>query len=252
MKKGSAKKVLLLFALFVAGCAASYAWAPTYLANILIAYTAPLALTLFWLKKERGKVLVFSAVTVALFAFPLELVSRVADAWDVQSVFPRIWGLIPVENLLYAFVNFLWVLAFYECFVDRKPQSFLGRRWPYLVGIYAVFCAAVFGIFFLNPERAGVPYWGVGVGVFLVVSILLLRKPRLLRKTILPTAFFAAAFFLHEIVSMKLGHWWWPGEYLLPASLFGMPFPLDDAIIWYFLSTPALIAGYEFFADDYA
>lgn len=28
-------------------------------------------------------------------------------------------------------------------------------------------------------------------------------------------------------------------------------FPIDDVIIWYFLSTPVLIGGYEYFANGY-
>jgi hypothetical protein len=71
-----------------------------------------------------------------------------------------------------------------------------------------------------------------------------------LKKTLLPTLFFAGVFFIYEIVSLKIGSWWWPGEYLKTFIIFGKVFPLDDIIIWYFLSTMTLIGGYEFFADN--
>jgi hypothetical protein len=49
---------------------------------------------------------------------------------------------------------------------------------------------------------------------------------------------------------LKIGSWFWPGEYLLNLNIFGLKMPLDDIIIWYFLSTPVLIAGYEYFVND--
>jgi hypothetical protein len=70
-------------------------------------------------------------------------------------------------------------------------------------------------------------------------------------KSLSTTLFFAGAFFIHELVSLKIGHWWWPGEYLLPINLGSIIFPIDDVIIWYFLSTPVLIGGFEFFFDDF-
>jgi hypothetical protein len=52
------------------------------------------------------------------------------------------------------------------------------------------------------------------------------------------------------VVSLKIGSWWWPGEYIKTFIIFGKVFPLDDIIIWYLLSTITLIGGYEFFADN--
>jgi hypothetical protein len=80
--------------------------------------------------------------------------------------------------------------------------------------------------------------------------ILFYFRPKLLKKVWLPTVFFALVFFVYEVVSLLVGSWWWPGNYLLSISILGHTFPLDDVIIWYILSTPVLIAGYEFFADD--
>jgi len=92
----------------------------------------------------------------------------------------------------------------------------------------------------------------MAVPVLIVPSaIIFIENPGLLKKTVVPTVFFAAVFFIYEIVSLKIGSWWWPGTYLLTFQLDGKVFPLDDVLIWYCLSTPALIGGYEFFADDW-
>jgi hypothetical protein len=94
-------------------------------------------------------------------------------------------------------------------------------------------------------------YFTIATIILIIPSAILFgKKPQLLKKTILPTLFFAIVFFIYEIVSLKIGSWWLPGEYLKKFIIFGKVLPLDEIIIWYFLSTITLIGGYEFFADD--
>lgn len=196
------------------------------------------------------KILVFSLVTVVLFAPPVELVSRFANAWDVASILPRLFGTAPIENLIYAFFNFFWPLAFYEVLIDKDTTRKISKRFRFLVGLYILLSVVVYTLYVFDQSKLPVNYWIVGVAILIPSIIIYVRNPKLLPKVIVPTVFFGAVFFLHEVVSLIIGHWWWPGEYLLPVSLWGRTFPLDDAIIWYFLSTPALIGGYEFFVDD--
>ncbi len=225
---------------------------PPYILSILIVYLVPALANFYWLKKSRKKILVFALTTTFLFAIPIELIARQADAWDVLSIFPRLFnGVLPIENLLYAFFNFLWPLSFYELIVDRDKSSRFSKRWKFLVTIYVFFSISIYTIFALNSELASVNYWVIAsVGLLLPSILIYSHNSKLLTKILLPTFFFGVIFFVHEMVSLYLGHWWWPGEYLVTFEVFGNLIPLDDVIIWYVLSTPALIGGYEFFMDD--
>lgn len=174
-----------------------------------------------------------------------------ADAWDVQSIFPRLFETAPLENLLFSFFNFFWVLCFYEYFIDKDKDKKISSRWKYLVLIFCLLSLTVYTLYFCNQEIVTIPYWVTGVFILIIPAIIIFSlNPKLLKKIIIPTIFFAFVFLIHEAVSLYLGHWWWPGEYLLPLNINGIIFPLDDVIIWYILSTPALIGGYEFFMDD--
>jgi hypothetical protein len=205
-----------------------------------------------WLKKSRKKVLIFSLVSTLLFAFAIELSSRLANTWDVQSVLPRLLGIVPLENMLFAFLNIFWVLSFYEYFVDRDKTKNISKKFKYLIILFCLFSLIIFSLYFYNPTTIEMNYFTMAVIILIIPSIIIFsRNPRLLKKTIIPTFFFAIVFFIYEVVSLKIGSWWWPGEYFKTFIIFGKIFPLDDVIIWYFLSTIALLGGYEFFADDW-
>jgi len=232
-------------------CILVYFWRPVYLLSITIVLVPPSIINFLWLKKSRFKILLFSTLTTLLFAPPVELAARLADAWDVQSILPRLFGIAPLENILFAFLNFFWVLSFYEYFVDKDLRRRISKRFRLIILVYILFFVLVFSIFFIAPNLLAVNYALLAVIILLVPGVIMFyRNPKLLKKTWLPTIFFAYVFFVYEVVSLIIGSWWWPGQYLLPINLLGNVFPLDDVIIWYFLSTPILIGGYEFFVDD--
>ncbi|MCF7794879.1 hypothetical protein K9M50_00770 [Patescibacteria group bacterium] len=248
-------KFLIIIALFLYVIMASllvYLLEPPYYLSICIVLAVPALFNFFLLKKGKIKILIFSLVTTFLFAPPIELMARLADAWDVASIFTRPFGLIPLENMLFAFLNFFWILSFYEFFLDTQKEKIdLSKRFKILSLLCLFLSIIVYGLFFFNSEIIKIDYHVIALIFLLPILIILgFKTPKLFKKTLIPTVFFAFVFFVYEIVSLLIGHWWWPGNYLLPISISGIIFPIDDVIIWYLLSTPALILGYEFFADD--
>ncbi len=243
-------RLIGLFVYILLACLVVYFLEPVYLLSIIIVLVPPSIVNFLWLKKSRQKILIFSIVSTFLFAFAIELSSRLANTWDVQSTLPRVLGIIPLENMLFAFLNIFWVLSFYEYFVDRETKN-ISKKFKYLVMMFLVFSLIIFGAYIYNPEIIAMNYFTTAIIILIIPSIIIFGKnPSILKKTLLPTLFFAFVFFVYEIVSLKIGSWWWPGEYLKTFIVFGKVFPLDDIIIWYFLSTITLIGGYEFFADN--
>ncbi len=245
-------KLILLFCYVLISCIFIYFLKPNYLLSIMIVLVPPSIINFIWLEKSRNKILIFSLITTILFAFAVELSSRLANSWDVQSVLPRLFGILPLENILFAFLNFFWVLSFYEYFVDRDLTKDISMKFKYLVAIFAIFSILIFSLYFYNSKLIVMNYFVIAIVILIVPSIIIFSlNLKLLNKTVLPVIFFAVVFFMYEVVALSNGNWWWPGEYLLPVNLFGNIFPIDDVIIWYFLSTIALIGGYEFFVDDF-
>jgi len=242
---------LLLFFYVLAACFFVYYFRPIYLASILIVLAPPALINFFWLKKTKNKVLIFSLLSAPLFALPLELASRLANSWDVQSILPRFLEIAPLENLLFAFLNFFWGISFYEYFINHERNKQISQRFKYLIILFIIFSVIIYSLYFLNPALISLDYYLVAIIVLLIpLTTFLIRKPKLIKKVVWPTLFFALIFFVYETVSLQIGSWWWPGNYLWPVNYLGHVFPIDDVVIWYLLSTPALIAGYDFFVDN--
>ena len=107
-------RLLLLTAYIIIAVFFVWKFRSVYLLSILIVLVPPALANFLWLNNPATKkrILAFSLLAVLLFAPPVELAARLANVWDVQSVFPRPFGLIPLENMLFAFLNF-----FLACFV---------------------------------------------------------------------------------------------------------------------------------------
>lgn len=246
------KRILFLLIYVFMACLLVFWLKPYYFFSILIVITPPALINFLWLKKSKRKILTFSIISTLILAPPIELTSRLANVWDVQSIFPRPFGEIPLENMLFAFINLLWVLSFYEYFVDRDSSKLISKNLKYLVGLYCLTAAITYFLYFYDKNIIALNYFQMAIPILLIPSLIIFfKKPILLKRVLLPTAFFSLVFFVYEIISLIIGSWWWPGEYIFTLNINGKIFPLDDIVIWYFLSTPTLIGGYEFFADDW-
>lgn len=169
---------------------------PVYLLSIIIVLVPPAFLNLYWLKKSRVKILVFSVLTAFLVAPAIELSARLANVWDVQSILYRPFGLIPLENMLFAFLNFLWVLSFYEYFIDRDTTRKISSKVKILVFIYLLSSLFIYSAFFIKKEIITLNYFSIAVPLLFVPALIIFwTKPSLLPKVVKPTLFFALVFF---------------------------------------------------------
>jgi len=251
MTKNKSYRLLFLSIYLILALASVLILRPVYIVSITIVLAIPAFINFLWLKNSRLPVFIFSALSALLFAPPIELMARIVNVWDVQSIFYRPFGLIPIENMIFAFLNFFWVLSFYKYFINDDRELSISSNFKYLIILYLVFDVLIFGLYFYNPVLVGANYFTIALIILIIPGILLfLKNPKLLKKTIVPTIFFAILFFIYELISLKIGSWFWPGNYLLSLCIFGQTMPLDDIIIWYLLSTPILIAGYKLFIDD--
>lgn len=251
MTKNKTNKLLFIISYLIIALVFVLITKPLYIISIIIVLAIPSFANFLWLKNSRWPVFLFSLTAALLFAPPVELMARLVNVWDVQSIFYRPFGLIPLENMLFAFLNFFWGLSFYKYFVDNDSFTVISKKFKYLVGLYIIFSTAAYGLYFYNPNLIGANYFTIALIILVIPgALLIINNPGLFKKTLTTTFFFAILFFVYELISLKIGSWFWPGDYLLSLNIFGQKMPLDDIIIWYFMSTPVLIYGYKYFIED--
>jgi hypothetical protein len=251
MSKEKRLKIAILSLLVIIGLYLVWLIKPSYLLSIMIVLSPGAILNFFWLKNSKIKILIFSLTAALLFAPAVELMARLKNVWDVASIFPRPFNLIPYENMLFAFLNFFWGLSFYEYFSGDDKNQKINHRFKYLILLFVIFSTLIYGLYFISPQLIASNYFIIAIITIIIPEFLIFYFfPRLIKRIWLSTIFFALVFFSYEVLALYLNYWWWPGEYLITTKIFGYIFPLDDVIIWYFLSTPALIAGYKYFTSD--
>ena len=208
LSKDRKYKLLAIFLYVLIACLVVFLTRPVYILSIIIVLVPPALVNFLWLKKSKKKILIFSIVSTILFAFAAELSSRLANSWDVQSFLPRLFGILPLENILFAFLNIFWVLSFYEYFVDRDNSSKISKKFKYLVLFFSLFSLIIFVLFF-NGINLSMNYYFLAIITLLIPSIILFSKKfSLLKKVVLPVLFFAIIFFIYELVALKIGNWW--------------------------------------------
>jgi hypothetical protein len=239
------KHFWVVIALYVLGLLTVIWTKPSYLLNIIIVYIPGFVYCLILCKHTAHKILLFGLLSL-VFIIPVEILARASNSWDVLSQFPRIADLAPIENVVYALVNFMYPIAFYDYFIEQNPSKKISHRWKYLFLIYGL-VGIITGIWFHYFSKAMVfDYWQIGLIIMVPIVILVaLLKREIMVKLFFPAVLFGTFYLIHEIVSMQLGHWWWPGNYLATITIMEHVYPLDDFVIWILLSNGSAIGGYK-------
>ncbi|MEI8361452.1 MAG: hypothetical protein WCG01_04955 [bacterium] len=250
IKKISNIAILLTYTMVSIFCV--YLIKPHYFYSILLVLMPPMLLTFSWHKKhDVVEILSFSLITTLFFAVPIELIARLNNIWDVDSIFYRPFNLLPLENLLFAFINFAWVIAFDQYLFTsiKHPRQLMNKRLSFLFGLYLTLFIMTFSLFIYEPSVLNFSYFTLSLPILIFPLVFFIfKKPKLLAQSLHSTIFFAIILFVYEAVSLKTGSWWWPAKnYLFSTHLFGQIFPLDDVLIWYLISTPVLVTSYRYF-----
>lgn len=199
----------------------------------------------------------------SLFSMPfmiiVDYIAELTGTWSwplPHSILSfRVFNLVSLEVLMWAFLNFYVVAVFYECFFD----SHRGTKLPHIKFKSAIIFTAVLFLAFLfafltYPELLEIPYWyAVFATTILVPPIIFqgVRFPKVLPKMLKTASYFIYLNLAYEITALKIGWWSFPSsQFLAKINLFGVAVPLEELVFWVILFTITLLSYYEYFLDD--
>jgi hypothetical protein len=214
----------------------------------------------------RTRLIIKTSIFAFLFSIPFTLIFdylMVRDrGWFIEkSIFPyRLFGVIAIEQFIWSFLWVLFVVVFYEYFLESHSKksvfatSSISRRMEFFAIMLFSLLAIFILVIFINPHFLQISYAYLTLGIILGIiplSIFLFKFPNLTYKFSKITAYFFFLDVVVEYVGLSLNHWSFPGNHFLGTLVVsGFVLPYEEILIYFIVSTPGILAYYEFLDDD--
>jgi len=211
------------------------------------------------LRGKKNFLKIFLAVIIfgLLFAFIFDFIQVLNNAYFTPAqelVIPwLIFGIEPVDYLIGYMLMTLFIVVFYEHFLDDEKIKKLPNNFKN--SLLAPFIVLVFIIatFFLKPVSLEIKYSYVILGLLAILPsvIHVFNKPRFLDKFLKLGSYFFFVWFLIEMVAIKNGYWLYHGQYYIGwVKFLGLEFPFEELFFWMMLYAVTIVSYYERFIDD--
>ncbi len=198
----------------------------------------------------------FCAIFTIPFAFVVNYLAVTDGAWYIPStVFSfRIFGVVPIEDVISTFLLTYSAVICYEHFLDKGKHQLIDRKMKYFIWPVLLLLIVFFAIFTTDREILKINYAYLWIGIlFLVLPLIstLSFFPKLFSKYLKVGAYFAIVLALYEYTGLTLNHWVFPGEHFIGwLPFFGYAVPIEEMVFWILLSVIGVLSYYEFFDDD--
>jgi len=188
--------------------------------------------------------------------FTFNVILSANKAWDElssQLVFNyRIFGFWPMDEPIWFILWVLFILTFYEHFYDREKSDYVSGRFKYVIVPTFLILFIVLTLFAIKQDILRLPYAYFILALPSIIPVVYVAKidPYLLVKFVKAGGFFFILYLIYEITALKLGQWYFPGEYIGFVKLAGVQFPFEELLFWIILSSTAILSLYEGFVDN--
>jgi hypothetical protein len=200
------------------------------------------------------KIALVSLILIIPSVVVISYLGHTDGSWYNPSVLGlRIFNSYPIDDFVWGFVYYYYILVVYEYFFERVriltlPKKFL--NFEYIGLALALF-------FTIYIYLRGIPitvdyfyFWVVIVLFCIVPGLVFLFHRQVFIKAIYVALFFAPLSLLYEYIANVKGNWFFPGTHFIgQVQLLNVTFLLEE-FTFLFLAAPAVVACYEFIADD--
>lgn len=190
------------------------------------------------------------------FGFIFDILASANNAWNElgsQLVFNyRIFGFLPADEPIWFILWALFILVFYEHFYEKHRTDKLSKKFFYIIipALIVLFATILTTILNKNLLLFSHAYFFLTIPTLIPVLYVLKNRSFLVAKFLKTSVFFFFLFLVYELTAIKLGQWYFPGEYIGWVEIKGLKFPIEELIFWIGLSPFAVLALYEGFVDD--
>jgi len=205
--------------------------------------------------KNIQKILLGTIIFGGVLGFILDFLAEFNLAWNTaRLVFQwKILGVEPIDNILGYMLMTLFILTFYEHFLDDEKNKKISKNLIRALVPLGIITTGIIVIFLVRPEFLQIPYAYLVMGsIAIVLPIgMSLYKTRFFTKFLKIGIYFFFVWFIAELAAVKTGAWIYVGgEYIGWVYLFGLAFPFEELLFWMMFYAVTTVSYYELFIDD--
>ena len=249
--------IVLLILFPLASVILSLVFKANFLVSILLFFGLPSLWLSFRTQTKIKKTFLFSLILSLPLGIFIDYIATINNSWFVPiTVFSfRLFGVVPIEDLIWGFFFIYSIVIFYEHFLDKGKHELVDRRMKYLVWPLIIFALIFIVILFARPEFLQIRYayfYLDLIFIFLPAVTFLSFFPRLLSKYVKTASYFFVLAILFELTGLHLNNWVFSdnGYFIGWVELFGYRFPFEEFFFWFVMGAISVLSYYEFFDDD--
>lgn len=227
----------------------------SYLQSLVLIFLVPILYLSCRSFSKIRKVAIFSLAVSIPVAITFELIAFGDNAWYVpQSTFAfRLFGVIPIEDLLWQFMTVYLIIIFYEHFCNKEFLPSISPKIHIMNYVLYSIALVVVAIFTICASIIKIPYAFLWLGIlFFPIQIVLFlwKYPQFSRSFLRVQLYFLYTHMIFELIGVKFSHWVFGGSHYIGwVSVLGQRFPLEELIFVMLLGALAACTYYEFFTN---
>jgi len=201
-------------------------------------------------KNDVKKSLVFALLVGISAVLLIDPIAETAMIWGISTIFPKLFGIIPLEQFVWGILFCYFIVQAYEVKFDKNDHKVLHERFKYFFLVaFLAFLAEVYYLI-MRPNWEYIYILGGSILFLLPITSLLIVHLNF-RKKFFKSSFYTAYLFLFfELAALINGNWFFPGKYIASILIMNHAFPLEEFIFFVLLGNAGVLTFYEFFDDD--
>lgn len=204
------------------------------------------------------RTLVFSLIPWWPLTIIWEYLAYVDQAWFVPGDIRFFRGSLPLEDIPWGILFLVYGVAVWLHFFreERSETPLFPPKYTFLIALLYIPLIIFMLLYYFKPEILYVPYFFAWMGLLcgvLPITLYLIQKPSIafVKKLLGMSAYFFVAFSLMDYTAITNNQWYFPGEHFLGIiDFFGHSLPLEEIVVFWILSMPALASSFEYFNSE--
>jgi len=227
----------------------------TLIASILY-FLVPAIYLLIRKTKDIKNITISSLFFGIVCGFLFSFINTINEQWwypQGSLLIPyRVFGLVPIDEVLWYVFMILLVTTFYEHFIDKGDAGKTSKNIKYIIYPSLIVLVITIILFISFPLLLKVKYSYLISGFIAIIPFIYLvtKKPIFISKFAKVVVFFFFLFLTHELTAVKTGQWIFTGNYIGTVNILGLVFPFEEFFFWIMISSAACLSYYEIFIDD--